>query len=209
MKASMAGNYNGFGKLFNLELNELRDRVIGEGGTNCLVISLFLTVTLPTFMDAGNLLSNTTDAEVFFYLLLWGSAILVQFIGLTTSIHIMTIVNKCGNDEDVKDTIKKIQSHWLFSMGAVAYYCSSFQAILTGIAVFYTAYLRNTSASARIAISIIAALCGAAYIILFLVRLNMKEAGSEANHNASPSTPCLSDSNCMPVQETKSGSGDN
>jgi hypothetical protein len=144
--------YNGFGRLFKLGGDELRNRVIGEASTNSLVVALFLTISIPAF--CGGAPGGSTDSETATFVMLWGLSIFCQMLSLVLSVQIITIMNKCGSERAVIEIAKRIQKDGL-CIGGTAWGVALVQWIMTGIAVVYTAFLQYTSKSATAALVIL------------------------------------------------------
>ena len=132
--------YNGFGRLFKLGGDELRNRVTNEASTNSLVVALFLTISIPTFIS--DVPSNATKSQTTGFIFLWGASIFCQMLSLILSVRIMIGINKCGTDKAVIEFVKFIQKPGLCT-GSKAYYVAIIQWIVTLLAAIYTAFIQH------------------------------------------------------------------
>ena len=131
--------FNGFGRLFKLGGDELRNRVTNEASTNSLVVALFLTISIPAFI--GGAPSSATQSQTTGYIFLWGASIFCQMLSLILSVRIMTAINKCGTDKAVIDLVKYIQKPGICT-GGTAFYVAIIQWIVTLSASIYTAFIQ-------------------------------------------------------------------
>ena len=174
--------YNGFGKVFKLGADAVKDRVIGECTNNSLVDALFITVSIPAILAGPP--SGASTYETNGYLLLWGIAFVLQIFSLTLSITIATMLNKCGSPEAIISYVKVLQKEPI-NWGGTAYIVAFCQWVVTAIAVCYTAFIIYPNS--RPVLIFIYTVAGLAVVLQFVCMAQLEAASNlECKQKVSP-----------------------
>ena len=180
--------YNGFGKVFKLGADAVKDRVIGECTNNSLVDALFITVSIPAILAGPP--SGASTYETNGYLLLWGTAFVLQLLSLTLSITIATMLNKCGSPEAIISFVKVLQKEVTLTSpsvtwGGIAYVVAFIQWIITAIAVCFTAFIIYPNS--RPVLYFIYAFAGLALVVQFVCVAQLEAASKvDMPHGVAP-----------------------
>jgi hypothetical protein len=135
---SKPGSIGSWEKTLKVGGQEVKDRMISEAGNNALVASLFMTISMPSFMSPPDGIDGLSHQG---YMLLWMFTICSQFLSLISSVHIIAALNKLGSDEAILEFVREIRSKTCgVSLGNFTFFISQLSAYTTALAVASTGF---------------------------------------------------------------------